>query len=161
MLRSLRHYLGGHKAHAIIHHRSPGRERHRKGKRQTIFLERTREGHRQSDEHWNCRKGNVGEMSEMSGAQDFPSKTIMVSVELASCTLSVSASFCVSVCLSVCFSLSVGRFLSVCRSVCWSLCLSLSLSLFPPPPLHLSPALSFCLLSGQPSTLKPPTLFPY
>ena len=29
-----------------------------------IFLERTREGHRQSDEHWNCFKGNVGETSE-------------------------------------------------------------------------------------------------
>ena len=29
-----------------------------------IFLERTREGHRQSDEHWNCLKGDVGETSE-------------------------------------------------------------------------------------------------
>ena len=27
----------------------------------TIFLERTREGHRQSDEQWNCFKGNAGE----------------------------------------------------------------------------------------------------
>ena len=26
-----------------------------------IFLERTREGHRQSDEQWNCFKGDVGE----------------------------------------------------------------------------------------------------
>ena len=32
-----------------------------------IFLERTREGHRQSDEHWNCFKGNVGETSERRG----------------------------------------------------------------------------------------------
>ena len=30
----------------------------------TIFLERTRESHRQSDEHWNRFKGNVGETSE-------------------------------------------------------------------------------------------------
>ena len=29
-----------------------------------IFLERTRKGHRQSDEHWNRFKGNVGETSE-------------------------------------------------------------------------------------------------
>ena len=29
-----------------------------------IFLERTREGHRQSDEHWNRFKANVGEASE-------------------------------------------------------------------------------------------------
>ena len=31
-----------------------------------IFLEteRMREGHRQSDEHWNCFKGDVGETSE-------------------------------------------------------------------------------------------------
>ena len=33
-------------------------------KRETIFLERTREGHRQADEHWNRFKGNVGETSE-------------------------------------------------------------------------------------------------
>ena len=32
--------------------------------RSTIFLERTREGHRQSDEHWNRSKCNVGETSE-------------------------------------------------------------------------------------------------
>ena len=29
-----------------------------------IFLEGTREGHRQSAEHWNCSKGNVVETSE-------------------------------------------------------------------------------------------------
>ena len=28
------------------------------------LLERTREGHRQSDEHWNRFKGNLGETSE-------------------------------------------------------------------------------------------------
>ena len=33
-------------------------------KRETIFLEGTREDHRQSDEHWNRFKGNVGETSE-------------------------------------------------------------------------------------------------
>ena len=32
-----------------------------------IFLERTREGHHQSDEHWNRFKGNVGEISERGG----------------------------------------------------------------------------------------------
>ena len=32
-----------------------------------IFLERTREGHRQSDEHWNRFKGNVGQTSERLG----------------------------------------------------------------------------------------------
>ena len=31
---------------------------------QVIFLERAREGHCQSDEHWNCFKGNVGETAE-------------------------------------------------------------------------------------------------
>ena len=30
-----------------------------------IFLERTREGHRQSGEHWNRFKGNVWKTSEM------------------------------------------------------------------------------------------------
>ena len=33
----------------------------------TIFLERTRDGHHQSDEHWNHFKGNVGETSERWG----------------------------------------------------------------------------------------------
>ena len=64
------------------HHWSPGGERLWKRKRSNgssdwqwlslvlsrkivyIFLERMREGHRQSDEHWNCFKGNVGETSE-------------------------------------------------------------------------------------------------
>ena len=32
-----------------------------------IFPERTREGHRQSDEHWSCFKGNVRETSEIRG----------------------------------------------------------------------------------------------
>ena len=39
-------------------------ERRGKRKRKTLFLERTREGHRQSDEPWNRFKGNVGETSE-------------------------------------------------------------------------------------------------
>ena len=38
------------------------RERRGKRKRLTTFLERTREGHHQSDEHWNCFKGNVGKL---------------------------------------------------------------------------------------------------
>ena len=33
----------------------------------TIFLERTREGYHQSDEHWNRFEGNVGETSERCG----------------------------------------------------------------------------------------------
>ena len=36
-------------------------------KRVNIVLERTREGHRQSDEDWYCFKGNVGETSERWG----------------------------------------------------------------------------------------------
>ena len=43
------------------HYRSPGDERRGKKQRWTIFLERTRERHHQSNEHWNCFKGNVGE----------------------------------------------------------------------------------------------------
>ena len=27
-----------------------------------LLLERTRKGHRQSDKHWNCFKGNTGEI---------------------------------------------------------------------------------------------------
>ena len=33
----------------------------------TIFLEMTRDGHGQSDEHTDCSKGNVGETSERRG----------------------------------------------------------------------------------------------
>ena len=44
--------------------RSPGGERRGKRKRQTIVLEKTREGHRQLDENWNRFKGNVGETFE-------------------------------------------------------------------------------------------------
>ena len=44
-----------------------GGERRRKRKRSTIFLERTRKGHRQSDQHWNCFKGNTGETPEKRG----------------------------------------------------------------------------------------------
>ena len=32
-----------------------------KRKRSTIFIEKTREGRRQSGDHWNCLKGNIGE----------------------------------------------------------------------------------------------------
>ena len=32
-----------------------------------IFLERTSEGHRQSDEHWNRVKSNIGGTSERRG----------------------------------------------------------------------------------------------
>ena len=36
-----------------------------------FFLERAREGHRQSDKDWNCFKGNVGETPERRGGQHF------------------------------------------------------------------------------------------
>ena len=49
----------------ISHSQSPGGERRGKRKlRSTIFLKRTREGHRQSDEHWNCFLGNARGTSE-------------------------------------------------------------------------------------------------
>ena len=47
------------------HHRSPGGERCRKSKHSMTFLERKRKGHRQSDQHWHCFKGNIGETHEM------------------------------------------------------------------------------------------------
>ena len=41
-----------------------------------IFPERTREGHHQSDEHWNSFKGNVGEILRQGGAHmDFSKRT--------------------------------------------------------------------------------------
>ena len=49
------------------HYRSPGGESRAKRKRSTIFLERTRKGHRHSDEHWNRFRGNVGKTSERRG----------------------------------------------------------------------------------------------
>ena len=62
MLRSLKHYLRA-PGQRQSHHRPPGGERREKRKRSTIFLERTREGYRQSDKHWNYFKSNVGETS--------------------------------------------------------------------------------------------------
>ena len=49
------------------HHRWPGRETCTKRKLSTIFFERRRKRHCQSDEHWNCFKGKVGETSERRG----------------------------------------------------------------------------------------------
>ena len=65
------------------HHLSPGGESRGKRKHQTIFLERTREYSRLSDEHWNCLKGDVEETSERDGVVRiwaFPSS------EMPSCT---------------------------------------------------------------------------
>ena len=45
-------------------HYCVGGEKRRKRKRPTIFLGRTRKGHRYADEHWNCFKSNVGKTSE-------------------------------------------------------------------------------------------------
>ena len=56
------------------HHPPPGGERRGKRKRLMMFLERTREGHHQSDKHCSCFKGNVAETAERLGA--FPSTWI-------------------------------------------------------------------------------------
>ena len=66
VLRSLRHYLSA-QSPRTSHHRSPGGERCGKRKRKTIFLQRTRESHRQSDEHWNRFKGNFAKTSQETG----------------------------------------------------------------------------------------------
>ena len=67
VLSSLRHYLRaqsqGH--HTIDRLEERGVERGSAGR---SSFERTREGHRQSDEHWNRFKGNVGETSDRRGA---------------------------------------------------------------------------------------------
>ena len=47
--------------------RSSGGERRRKKTRSTIFIERTRERYCQSDQHWNCLKGNAEVTSEKRG----------------------------------------------------------------------------------------------
>ena len=47
--------------------RASGGERRRKKTRSTIFIERTREGHCQSDQHWNCLKSNAEVTSEKRG----------------------------------------------------------------------------------------------
>jgi len=51
----------------ISHQKLSGGEKHEKRKCLMIFLERTREGHQQSDEHWNHFKGNARETSERWG----------------------------------------------------------------------------------------------
>ena len=58
VLRSLRHYLREQTQgdHTIDRLEERGVERNRL----TIFLQRTREGHRQLDRHWNCFNGNFG-----------------------------------------------------------------------------------------------------
>ena len=66
VFRGLRHYLRaqsqGH--HTIDRLEERGLER---GSARRSSLKRTREGHRQSDEHWNRFEGNVGETSERQG----------------------------------------------------------------------------------------------
>ena len=68
MSKSLRHYL---RAQSQGHHtidRLEERGVERGSARLTIFLWKDeREGHRQSDEHWNRFKGNAGETSERRG----------------------------------------------------------------------------------------------
>ena len=41
-----------------------GSEGRRKSKRSTIFRERTRKGHHQSNQHWNCFKGSIEKAAE-------------------------------------------------------------------------------------------------
>ena len=60
VLKNLRQLPAGTKPRTP-HHRSSGGERCGKRKHSTNVLERTRECHRQSNEHWNSFKGNVGE----------------------------------------------------------------------------------------------------
>ena len=72
MLKSFRHYLRPDKAKdttaSIAWRREAWKE-----EALDDFLERTREGHGQSDEHLNCFIGNVGDISERRGeAQKWP-----------------------------------------------------------------------------------------
>ena len=66
MLRSLRHYL---RAQSQGHHITDRLEESdvERGFLYTIFLEGTREGHHQSDKHWNRFKDDVRETSERRG----------------------------------------------------------------------------------------------
>ena len=62
VLRSLRHYL---RAQNQGHHTA---DRMREEALDDLkFIERTRKGHRESDELWNRFKGNAGETSERRG----------------------------------------------------------------------------------------------
>ena len=45
-----------------------------------IFLERPREGHRQSDGHWNRVKGSFGETSERRGGAHMVVVELMLNV---------------------------------------------------------------------------------
>ena len=60
-MRNLRHYVRDI-AQSIALRREAWKE-----EALEIFLEKTRESHRESDEHWNCFKGDVGETSERRG----------------------------------------------------------------------------------------------
>ena len=59
VLRSLRHYLRAQsQGHYTVDRLEEGGVK--RGSGSTVFLERIREGHRQSDEHRNCFKGDDG-----------------------------------------------------------------------------------------------------
>ena len=71
----------------IYHHQSPGRERRNRKERAAIFIERTREGHRQSYKRWNCFEGIIlGETSERKGGTHnyglFPSASVPSNTKL-------------------------------------------------------------------------------
>ena len=67
VLRSLRHYTCRHKAKDVTPSVAWMMERAVKrgsAARRSSLLKRAREGHHQSDKHWNHFKGSVGETSE-------------------------------------------------------------------------------------------------
>ena len=64
MLRSSRHYPRAQSQAYNAIDRSPGGERRGKRDLSTIILERTRDGHHQSDKHWNCFKWKPRETSQ-------------------------------------------------------------------------------------------------
>ena len=63
VLRSSKHYLRAKDITSSI----AWRREAWKEETLEIFLERTREGQRQSNKHWNCFKANVGETSVKMG----------------------------------------------------------------------------------------------
>ena len=64
--RCWRHYTGGYEAEASTPAIAWRREAW-KGRQPTICSERTKRGHRQAGQHWNCFKGNIGERCERQG----------------------------------------------------------------------------------------------
>lgn len=69
VFRSLGHYMRVQSRARTSQHRSPEGDRCSNRKRSAIFLQRTKKGFRQPDQHWNCFNENAGKNSERrSGA---------------------------------------------------------------------------------------------